>query len=247
MRDTMCSMKILVVEDDPEMGTLLERGLTAEGYELTLVNNGVDALIAVRKTEFAAAAIDVMLPGMSGFEICRHVRETNSRMPILLLTARNAVEDRVRGLDSGADDYLTKPFAFAELAARIRALLRREPSGGRAQLSVGKLQIDSLEHRASVGGSEMPLSRREFTLLRLFANNPNKTLSRAEIFEEVWGADAGIGPNVIDQYVSYLRKKLETAGAKLVIVTERGRGYRLDDGAGRPGAKENGYGKAIST
>jgi two-component system, OmpR family, response regulator len=223
----MSDMKILVVEDDPEMGMLLERGLTAEGYELTRVNNGVDALIAVRKTEFAAAAIDVMLPGMSGFEICRHVREANNRMPILLLTARNAVEDRVRGLDSGADDYLTKPFAFAELTARIRALLRREPSGGRAQIEVGTLQLDSLEHRATVRGNEMPLSRREFTLLRLFANNPNTTLTRSEIFEEVWG-DASIGPNVIDQYVSYLRKKLEAAGSNLVIVTERRRGYRLE-------------------
>ena len=221
-------MKLLVVEDDPEMGVLVERGLTAEGYEVTLVTNGVDALIALRADTYSAAAIDVMLPGMSGFELCRHVREAANPMPILLLTARDAIEDRVHGLDSGADDYLTKPFAFAELAARIRALLRREPSGMRPQVTVGKLTIDSHEHRAIVGGHEMPLSRREFTLLRLFATNPDKTLARSDILENVWGSSDNIGTNVIDQYVSYLRKKLELAGAGLAIVTERGRGYRLD-------------------
>jgi two-component system OmpR family response regulator len=149
-------------------------------------------------------------------------------MPILLLTARDAIEDRVHGLDSGADDYLTKPFAFAELAARIRALLRREPTGMRPQVTVGRLTIDSHEHRALVAGHEMPLSRREFTLLRLFATNPDKTLARSDILETVWGTTENIGTNVIDQYVSYLRKKLELAGAGLAIVTERGRGYRLD-------------------
>jgi len=149
-------------------------------------------------------------------------------MPILLLTARDAIEDRVHGLDSGADDYLTKPFAFAELAARVRALLRREPTGMRPQVSVGRLTIDSHEHQALVAGHEMPLSRREFTLLRLFATNPDKTLSRSDILESVWGTTENIGTNVIDQYVSYLRKKLDAAGAGLNIVTERGRGYRLD-------------------
>jgi two-component system OmpR family response regulator len=221
-------MKLLVVEDDPDMGGLVERGLTAEGYDVTLVTNGVDALIALRGDVFSAAAVDVMLPGMSGFELCRHVREAANPMPILLLTARDAIEDRVHGLDSGADDYLTKPFAFAELAARIRALLRREPSGMRPQVTVGRLTIDSHEHRAIVAGQEMPLSRREFTLLRLFATNPDKTLPRSDILETVWGTSENIGTNVIDQYVSYLRKKLEAAGAGLAIVTERGRGYRLD-------------------
>ena len=221
-------MKLLVVEDDPDMGGLVQRGLTAEGYDVTVVTNGVDALIALRNTNFSAAAIDVMLPGMSGFELCRHIREAANPMPILLLTARDAIEDRVHGLDSGADDYLTKPFAFAELAARVRALLRREPTGMRPQITVGRLTIDSHEHRALVSGHEMPLSRREFTLLRLFATNPDKTLARSDILETVWGTTENIGTNVIDQYVSYLRKKLELAGAGLAIVTERGRGYRLD-------------------
>jgi two-component system OmpR family response regulator len=221
-------MKLLVVEDDPDMGGLVQRGLAAEGYDVTLVTNGVDAMIALRSDAFAAAAIDVMLPGMSGFELCRHIREQQNPMPILLLTARDAIEDRVHGLDSGADDYLTKPFAFAELAARLRALLRREPSGMRPQVTVGRLTIDSHEHQAMVAGHEMPLSRREFTLLRLFATNPDKTLSRADILESVWGTTENIGTNVIDQYVSYLRKKLDSADAGLSIITERGRGYRLD-------------------
>ena len=219
-------MKLLVVEDDPDMGGLVQRGLAAEGYDVTLVTNGVDAMIALRDNAFSAAAIDVMLPGMSGFELCRHIREASNPMPILLLTARDAIEDRVHGLDSGADDYLTKP--FAELAARVRALLRREPTGMRPQVSVGRLTIDSHEHQALVAGHEMPLSRREFTLLRLFATNPDKTLSRSDILEAVWGTTENIGTNVIDQYVSYLRKKLDAAGAGLSIVTERGRGYRLD-------------------
>ncbi len=222
------AMKLLVVEDDPEMGKLVERGLAAEGYDVTLVTNGIDALIAIGKSTFAVAAIDVMLPGMSGFELCRRLRDAENPVPILLLTARDAIEDRVHGLDSGADDYLTKPFAFAELAARIRALLRREPSGSRPHVTVGRLTIDSHEHQALVSGHEMPLSRREFTLLRLFATNPDKLLSRAEILETVWGGTENIGQNVIDQYVSYLRKKLDIADAGLSIITERGRGYRLD-------------------
>lgn len=221
-------MKLLVVEDDPEMGGLVQRGLRAEGYDVTLVTNGVDALIALRTATYSAAAIDVMLPGMSGFELCRHVRDAGSAMPIILLTARDSVEDRVHGLDSGADDYLTKPFAFAEFAARVRALLRREPAGMRPQITIGRLTVDSHEHQAFVMGQEMPLSRREFTFLRLFVTNPDKTLSRSDILESVWGTTENIGTNVIDQYVSYLRKKLELAGAGLSIITERGRGYRLD-------------------
>jgi two-component system OmpR family response regulator len=222
------AMTLLVVEDDDEMGHVLKRGLTAEGYEVTVVDNGMDALIAVRDGDFQAAAIDVMLPGMSGFELCRHLREGGHSLPILLLTARDAVQDRVFGLDSGADDYLTKPFAFAELTARIRALLRREPPGSRPHVTVGELTIDSHDHRASVGGHELPLSPREFTLLRLLATHEGETLSRTVILEEVWGTTEHIGHNVIDQYISYLRKKLDASGSGLQIVTERGRGYRID-------------------
>jgi len=244
----MRSVKLLVVEDDEDMGRLVERSLTAEGYEVTVVGDGIGALIAVRDTEFAAAAVDVMLPGMSGFEFCKHLREAGNTMPVLLLTARDAVEDRVYGLDSGADDYLTKPFAFAELSARIRALLRRDPATSRPRVAVGSLTIDSLEHRALVGDKELPLSPREFTLLRLFATHADDVLSRTTILEEVWGSTEHIGQNVIDQYVSYLRKKLDAAGAALRIVTIRGHGYRLvadDNGVGSGDGAGAGAGSAV--
>ncbi len=221
------NVKLLVVEDDEDLARLLKRSLTAEGYDVTTVGDGIQAMIAVRDTDFAAAAVDVMLPGMSGFEFCKHVREAGKTMPVLMLTARDSIEDRVYGLDSGADDYLTKPFAFAELSARIRALLRRDPATARPHLTIGQLTIDSLEHRALVNGKELPLSPREFTLLRLFATHADDTLTRTTILEEVWGSSENIGQNVIDQYVSYLRKKLDASGAGLRIITLRGLGYRL--------------------
>jgi two-component system OmpR family response regulator len=230
-------VKLLVVEDDADMARLLERSLSAEGYDVTVAADGISAMIAVRDDDFAAAAVDVMLPGMSGFEFCKHVREAGNTMPVLLLTARDAIEDRVYGLDSGADDYLTKPFAFAELSARIRALLRRDPVNTRPRVTVGRLTIDTLEHRALVGEKELPLSPREFTLARLFATHADEMLSRVTILEEVWGSSEHIGQNVIDQYVSYLRKKLDAADAGLHIVTVRGQGYRLSTGEGiRPDA-----------
>jgi two-component system OmpR family response regulator len=232
-------MKLLVVEDDEDMARLLDRSLTAEGYDVTVASDGIRALIEVRDTEFALAAVDVMLPGMSGFEFCRHLREAGATMPVLLLTARDAIEDRVYGLDSGADDYLTKPFAFAELSARIRALLRRDPVTSRPRVTIGRLTIDSLEHRALVGEKELPLSPREFTLLRLFATHGGDILPRTTILEEVWGSTEHIGQNVIDQYVSYLRKKLDAAGSGLRIVTQRGHGYRLEAAEPENAQKEN--------
>lgn len=221
-------MRILIVEDDPEMGRLLERGLVAEGYEVVAVANGVDALIAVDKEEFALAAIDVMLPHMSGFEVCRRIRDSGSTMPVLLLTARNAVEDRVFGLDSGADDYLTKPFAFVELAARIRALLRRDASGGKLSLSVGQLVLDSASLRVTVGERQVAMSPKEFALLRLLASRLNTTVGRVAILEEVWGSAENIDPNIVEQYVSYLRRKLDPLPSGVRITTVRGAGYKLE-------------------
>ena len=221
-------MKILVVEDDPQMGALIERGLTAEGYDIHVVDNGVDALIAVSTEEFSLAAIDVMLPQMSGFEICRRIRQSGSSMPLLLLTARNAVEDRVFGLDAGADDYLTKPFAFAELSARVRALLRRDASGDKLVVTVGGLRIDSLAVSVSVGGHPLSMSPKEFALLRLLAGTAGAVVSRTRILEEVWGSTQNIDPNIVDQYVSYLRRKLEPVASGVRIVTKRGSGYLLE-------------------
>ncbi|HXD62746.1 MAG TPA: response regulator transcription factor [Lacisediminihabitans sp.] len=221
-------MRILIVEDDPEMGRLLERGLVAEGYEVVAVANGVDALIAVDKEEFALAAIDVGLPHMSGFEVCRRIRDSGSTMPVLLLTARNAVEDRVFGLDSGADDYLTKPFAFVELAARIRALLRRDANGGKLSLSVGQLVLDSASLRVTVGERQVAMSPKEFALLRLLASRLNTTVGRVAILEEVWGSAENIDPNIVEQYVSYLRRKLDPLPSGVRITTVRGAGYKLE-------------------
>ncbi|WP_219949550.1 response regulator transcription factor [Salinibacterium sp. M195] len=221
--------KILVVEDDAAMGALVQQGLEDDGYEVTLVTNGVDALIAAAHDTFSAAAIDVMLPEMTGFEICRHLREQGSSLPVLLLTARDAVEDRVHGLDSGADDYLTKPFAFAEFSARIRALVRRDSAASKATLRIGNLLLDAATVRASVDGAPLPMSSKEFALLWMLGSHPTEPLSRSAILEEVWGTTAHIDANVVDQYVSYLRRKLEPTQSALAITTVRGVGYALSE------------------
>jgi two-component system OmpR family response regulator len=219
--------RILVVEDDPVMGALVERGLSEEGYDVTLVGNGVEALIAASTSSFSAAAIDVMLPEMSGFEICRHLRARGSTLPVLLLTARDAVEDRVFGLDSGADDYLTKPFAFAELSARIRALVRRDASIAKPVLQVGRVTLDTRAVRATANGSPLLLSTKEFSLLLLLATRLGQVVSRAEILEEVWGTTKNIDPTIVDQYISYVRRKVAPGATGIVIRTARGIGYSL--------------------
>jgi two-component system OmpR family response regulator len=223
--------KILVVEDDPTMGALVVRGLSEEGYEVTLVGNGMDALIAEANDDFAAAAIDVMLPEMTGFEICRHLRQRGSTLPVLLLTARDAIEDRVFGLDSGADDYLTKPFAFAEFSARIRALVRRDAAVPKPVLRLGNVELDPLAIRALVEGRAVPLSTKEFSLLRLLVSRAGEPLSRPDILQEVWGTTKHIDPTIVDQYVSYLRRKLEPTNSGLTITTVRGTGYLLREDA----------------
>jgi two-component system OmpR family response regulator len=222
--------KILIVEDDPTMGALLERGLGDEGYEVVRVENGIDALIAVSNDSFSAAAIDVMLPEMSGYEICRHLRNQGNLLPVLLLTARDSIDDRVHGLDSGADDYLTKPFAFAELSARIRALVRRDNAMPKPVLSVGNLELDVQAIRASLGGRIVPLSTKEFSLLRMLASRNGAVATRSEILQEVWGTTRHIDPTIVDQYVRYLRRKLQPLDSGVEIVTVRGSGYSLKTG-----------------
>jgi two-component system OmpR family response regulator len=219
---------LLVVEDDPEMRTLLERGLSAEGYAVRTVDNGVDALIAVKDQPVAASIIDVMLPGMSGFEVCRRLRESEESFPILLLTARDAVEDRVFGLDSGADDYLTKPFDFIELSARVRAMLRRNSSADRMRISVGNLVLDSETLRVTCGGSTIATSPKEFALLRLLALDAGTPVGRARILETVWGTAEHIDNNIVDQYISYLRHKIDPEVCGVRIVTVRGNGYLIE-------------------
>ncbi|TXK18430.1 response regulator transcription factor [Homoserinibacter sp. GY 40078] len=221
--------RVLVVEDDPEMSGLLEEGLRAEGYDVVVARDGTTGLMEAVTGGFSAAAVDVMLPGLDGFEFCRQLRVRGSRLPVLLLTARDAVEDRVEGLDSGADDYLVKPFAFAELSARIRALVRREATGPKVVLEVARLALDGATLRARVADEPVPLSAREFALARFFASRLGEVVGREEILEEVWGTSRHIDPNVVDQYVRYLRRKIDAERAGVEIVTVRGAGYRLEE------------------
>jgi two-component system, OmpR family, response regulator len=221
-------VKILVVEDDPAMGSLVKQGLEDDGYDVTIVTNGVEALISATNNNFAAAAIDVMLPEMTGFEICRHLRNQGNRLPVLLLTARDAVEDRVLGLDSGADDYLTKPFAFAEFSARIRALVRRDSTSPRSTLHIGPVALDASTVRATVNGIPVPMSSKEFALMWTLGARAGEPMSRAEILQEVWGTTQFIDPQVVDQYVSYLRRKFDPRETGVSIVTVRGLGYKID-------------------
>jgi two-component system OmpR family response regulator len=220
-------VKVLVVEDDETMAALLEKGLTDEGYEVVRVENGMDALIAVANNTFAAAAIDVMLPEMNGYEICRHLRNQGNLLPVLMLTARDSIDDRVHGLDSGADDYLTKPFAFAELSARIRALVRRDAAMPKPVITVGRLQLDIQAVRATLDGRIIPLSTKEFSLLRMLAARGGEVATRPDILQEVWGTTRHIDPTIVDQYVRYLRKKLQPIDSGIEIETARGAGYSL--------------------
>ncbi|CAN5195828.1 response regulator transcription factor [soil metagenome] len=215
------------MEDDEAMGALIVKGLTGEGYDITLVTNGMEALIAAAGSEFAAAAIDVMMPEMTGFEVCRHLRQHGSTLPVLLITARDAVEDRVFGLDSGADDYLTKPFAFAEFSARIRALVRRDAATPKPVLRLGALSLDTASVRATVENKPLPLSTKEFSLLRYLVSRQGEVVPRNDILQEVWGTTRHIDPTIVDQYVRYLRRKLDPVNAEITITTVRGSGYSL--------------------
>ena len=222
-------MRVLVVDDELEMAALLARGLVGEGYEVDIAPDGIRAITMAAEERYDLAVLDVTMPGMSGFELCRRLRDQVQGIGIILLTARDAVDDRVRGLDAGADDYLTKPFAFAELAARLRALRRREAHAPTA-LEIGGLAIDLAAQRIAVGELEVRLSRTEFDLLRLLASRPEEVLPRAEILDTIWGSATYIDPNIVDQYVSYLRKKLDAIAAPVRIVTARGVGFRLTAG-----------------
>ena len=223
------TVRTLVVEDEPEMAVLLARGLRAEGYEVDLADNGIDAMSMSAAQAYDIAVLDVMLPGMSGFELCRRFREQNQGASILLLTARDAVDDRIRGLDAGADDYLTKPFAFSELAARLRALRRRSVAGT-AALDIVGLQIDVARHEIVAGDRQLRLSRTEFDLLHLLAANADRVVPRTEIVDVIWSSAAHINPNIVDQYISYVRRKLDQVGSGVRIVTVRGVGFQLVPG-----------------
>ncbi|MBF4463500.1 response regulator transcription factor [Rathayibacter sp. VKM Ac-2878] len=209
------------------MGEALVGGLEDAGYEAELTTNGVDALVAFTTSDFSAAIVDVMLPAMSGFEICRRIRELGRSTPIMLLTARDSVEDRVFGLDAGADDYLTKPFAFTELNARLRALLRRSPSLMSTSIEVGTITVDGSSIRRTADGTRIHVSPKELELLKLLITPVGSVVTRQRILAEIWGGGEVVDNNIVDQYVSYLRKKLPTEETGVSIVTVRGKGYFL--------------------
>jgi two-component system response regulator MprA len=219
--------RLLVVDDEPAVRTSLERALLLEGYEVELAADGAEALERIEAQPPDAVVLDILMPGLDGLAVCRRLRAHGSRLPVLMLTARDAVGDRVAGLDAGADDYLVKPFALEELLARIRALLRRTAPDEGGLLHFAGLELDPLTREARRGSREIELTRTEFNLLELFLRNPRQVLTRSLIFERVWGFDFGPASNSLDVYVGYLRRKTEAAGEPRLIQTVRGIGYAL--------------------
>jgi two-component system response regulator MprA len=226
----MRAMKILVVDDERAVRESLRRALELEGYEVELAEDGEDALDRLGTAAPADAVIlDVLMPGIDGLEVCRRLRAARGTVPVLMLTARTEVDSRVAGLDAGADDYLPKPFALAELLARLRALLRRAANGDEASdvLRFADLEVDLGTREVRRGDRDIDLTRTEFSLLELFLRNPRQVLTRSVIFERVWGYDFGPTSNSLDVYIGYLRRKTEDDGAPRLIHTVRGVGYAL--------------------
>jgi two-component system, OmpR family, response regulator len=225
-------MRMLIVEDEPKLAALLRRGLTEEGHVVDVADNGEDALWMATATAYDAIVLDVMLPRMDGFATCRELRKREIWAPVLMLTARDSVEDRVEGLDTGADDYLVKPFSFSELLARVRALTRRAPRERPAVLAAGDLKLDPATHRAWRGDTELPLSAKEFALLELFMRRPGAILSRDTLLEGAWDMAFENRSNVVDVYIRYLRDKIDRPFGRKSIQTVRGAGYRLREDGG---------------
>jgi two-component system OmpR family response regulator len=220
-------MRVLIVEDEPRMATLIRQGLEEDGYAVDVVNNGVDALLWVQCATYDIVLLDVMLPGMNGIEVCRRLRAEGYAMPILILTARDALADKVKGLDSGADDYLVKPFAIEELTARLRALARREGPSKSTQLVVADLILDTAVKLAWRGDKVIKLTAKEYALLETLMRHPGQVLSRDQIIEHVWDMEFESGSKLIEVYVHALRKKIDEGGAVKLIHTVRGLGYRI--------------------
>jgi two-component system response regulator MprA len=227
MRPGHSDPRILVVDDEPGVQASLERLLRQAGYQVETASDGRRALTAVGESAPDALVLDVVMPGLDGLEVTRRLRDMGDQTPVLLLTARDEVSDRVTGLDAGADDYLTKPFAVEELLARLRALLRRSGADETAELRVGDLVLDPVSHQASRGGRPLELTRTEFALLELFLAHPGRALTRTAIYQAVWGYDFGPASNSLDVYVGYLRRKTEAAGEPRVLHTLRGVGFVL--------------------
>jgi two-component system response regulator MprA len=227
-------VKILVVDDDPKIASFLRRGLALEGYEVAVAHSGAEALRQVAEAVPDLIILDIMMPGVDGLEVCRRVRAAGEDVPILMLTARDAVSDRVKGLDAGADDYLVKPFALEELLARIRALLRRrsaqkEEAPRPLVLRYADLELDTGTREARRGGRAIELTAKEYELLAVFLSHPRQVLTREMLMEKVWGYDYTGESNVLEVYVGYLRQKTEAGGEPRLIHTVRGVGYVLKE------------------
>jgi two-component system, OmpR family, response regulator MprA len=218
---------LLVVDDEPAVRRSLRRALGLEGYDVATADDGAAALEVLARDGFEAVVLDVSMPGVDGIEVCRRLRAGGDRTPVLMLTARDAVDDRVAGLDAGADDYLVKPFALRELIARLRALMRRLDAPEQPRLEFADLSLDRVTREVRRAGRSIELSRTEFSLLEMFLEHPRHVLTRSQIFERVWGYDFGPTSNSLGVYVGYLRRKLEEGGESRLIHTVRGVGYAL--------------------
>jgi two-component system OmpR family response regulator len=221
-------MRLLLAEDDVKLASALDRGLRRAGYGVDVAHDGDAALLNARVHEYDVAVLDVMLPGADGFEVCRTLRDERWWTPVLLLTARDQVPDRIRGLDAGADDYLVKPFHFGELLARLRALTRRGPTPRPTALEVGDLRVDPAAHSATFGGNDVELTAREFGVLEFLTRHAGQVVTRTQLLDHVWDENFLGSTNVVDVYVGYLRAKLERPFGRRLIHTVRGVGYRLE-------------------
>ncbi len=226
-------MHVLVVEDEVKMAALIRRGLSEQGLAVDVAGSGEEAVPMAAATSYDAIVLDVILPGIDGFATCAQLREDGVWSPVLMLTARGAVEDRIAGLDGGADDYLTKPFSFAELLARLRALVRRGQAERPTVIEVGELRLDPATRQVWRGETEIELSAKEFTLLEVFMRNPGHVLTRIQLLEQAWEYDYEHRSNVIEVYIRYLRRKIDHPFGVISLETVRGAGYRLRKDGGR--------------
>ena len=224
-------MRILIVEDEAGVAGFVKQGLTEAGYVVDVARDGADGLEYALASEYDVIVLDIMLPKMNGLDVLHEIRNRHVKAPVLLLTARDGLDDRVRGLDRGADDYLVKPFAFPELLARIRALLRRPPLQSGNLLGMNDLEMDIVQHEVRRAGKRIELSPREFALLEMLFRHPNQVLTRTQIIEHVWTFNFFSDTNVVDVYVGYLRRKIDRDSATPLIHTVRGVGYRLSEDA----------------
>ena len=222
-------MRILVVEDEKKLASFIKRGLKEKGYAVDVADNGNDGLFQAKEVPYDLVILDIMLPGKDGLFICRQLRKNNIETPILMLTARDDVEDKVSGLDAGADDYLTKPFEFAEFLARVRALIRRKSKATSNKIKIADLELDQLTHKVTRSGKEIELTSTEYSLLEYLMLNANTVVTRTMISEHVWNDDFDSFSNVINVYINYLRNKIDKDFNKKLIHSLRGTGYILKD------------------